>query len=51
MKQKGLPYAYVVFEHEQHGFRNAKNIKTALESELYFFGKLFNFEPSESCRP
>ncbi|MEW6733240.1 MAG: S9 family peptidase, partial [Acidobacteriota bacterium] len=35
LRAKGLPVAYVPFEGEQHGFRQAKNIKRALDSELY----------------
>ena len=38
--------AYVAFEGEQHGFRSAENNVTALESELYFYGKVLGFEPA-----
>ena len=41
---RGLPHAYVPFEGEQHGFRRAENIRTALEGELYFYGRIFGFE-------
>ncbi len=47
IKQKGLPVAYITFEDEAHGFRQAENIKKALESEFYFYGKLFGFQPSD----
>ena len=33
------------FEGEQHGFRKAENNITALESELYFYGRVLGFEP------
>ena len=33
--QKGSPVKYVTFEGVQHGLRNARNIKRALDSELY----------------
>ena len=45
--------AYVAFEGEQHGFRKAENIVRSLEAELYFYGKVFGFEPliaSNPCR-
>lgn len=44
LRKKGLPVAYVPFEGEQHGFRQAKNIKRALDAELYFYAKIFGFE-------
>jgi dipeptidyl aminopeptidase/acylaminoacyl peptidase len=46
LREKGIPVAYVPFEGEQHGFRRAENIKAALEGELYFYGKIFGFEPA-----
>jgi dipeptidyl aminopeptidase/acylaminoacyl peptidase len=44
---KGLPWAYVPFEGEQHGFRQAKNIRRALEAELYFYGRVLGFAPAD----
>ena len=46
VKAKGTPTAYVAFEGEQHGFRSAQNNVTALQSELYFYGKVLGFEPA-----
>ena len=51
MNKKGLPHSYVTFEHEQHGFRDAEAIKTALESELYFFSQFFHFKPADILSP
>ncbi len=51
LDKKGIPVAYVPFEGEQHGFRQAKNIRRALEAELYFYGKVFGFEPAEAIEP
>ena len=48
---KGLPVAYVVFEGEQHGFRQAKNIKRALDGELYFYARVFGFELADEVEP
>ena len=44
--KKGLPCALKIYEGEQHGFRQAANIEDALESELYFYAKVFGFEPA-----
>jgi dipeptidyl aminopeptidase/acylaminoacyl peptidase len=44
VKAKGLPVAYVPFEGEQHGFRKAENIKRSLDSELYFYSRVFGFD-------
>ena len=48
VREKGLPTAYLAFEGEQHGFRQSKNIKRALESEFYFYSKVFGYEPADS---
>ncbi|HUJ09496.1 MAG TPA: S9 family peptidase [Verrucomicrobiae bacterium] len=37
LRKKGLPFAYLLFIGEQHGFRRAENIKRALDAELYFY--------------
>jgi dipeptidyl aminopeptidase/acylaminoacyl peptidase len=51
VKRKGLPVAYVAFEGEQHGFRKAENIKRALDSELYFYSRVFGFELADPVGP
>ena len=51
LAEKKIPVAYVPFEGEQHGFRQAKNIRRALEAELYFYGRIFGFEPADDIRP
>jgi dipeptidyl aminopeptidase/acylaminoacyl peptidase len=51
LRKKGLPVAYVTFAGEQHGFRKAENIVRALESELYFYGKVFGFTPADTLTP
>ena len=48
---KGLPVAYILFEGEQHGFRQSSSIKKALDSELYFYGRIFNFTPAGVIEP
>ncbi len=51
LRAKGIPYAYVPFEGEQHGFRRAENIQRAHEAELWFYGWLFGFEPADEVAP
>jgi dipeptidyl aminopeptidase/acylaminoacyl peptidase len=51
LRQKGIPVAYLPFEGEQHGFRRAKNIKRALDAELYFYSRVFGFELAEPVEP
>lgn len=51
LRKKGVPVAYVTFEGEQHGFRKAENIKRALDSELYFYSRIFGFELADKVEP
>ena len=51
LRAKGLPVAYITFEGEQHGFRQAANIKRALDGELYFYSRVFGFELADSVEP
>ncbi|HLF02146.1 MAG TPA: prolyl oligopeptidase family serine peptidase, partial [Anaerolineales bacterium] len=51
VRAKELPVAYVPYEGEQHGFRQAKNIKHSLDSELYFYSKIFKFELADKVEP
>jgi dipeptidyl aminopeptidase/acylaminoacyl peptidase len=51
LRAKGLPYAYITFEGEQHGFRKAENIRRALQAELYFYSKVFGFESADTHEP
>jgi dipeptidyl aminopeptidase/acylaminoacyl peptidase len=48
LRQRKTPVAYVVFEGEQHGFRQAPNIRRALDGELSFYAQVFGFDlPAE----
>lgn len=51
LKEKGTPVAYCPFEGEGHGFRQAANMKRALEGELYFYGRIFGFTPADEIEP
>jgi dipeptidyl aminopeptidase/acylaminoacyl peptidase len=50
-RKKKLPYAYVAFEGEQHGFRQEKNIRRSIEGEMYFVSRIFGFTPSDQIEP
>ena len=51
IRAKGIPVSYVAFPGEQHGFRQAKNIKRALDGELYFYSRIFKFDLAEPVEP
>jgi dipeptidyl aminopeptidase/acylaminoacyl peptidase len=37
LRGKGLPFGYLLFAGEQHGFRKSATIKRTLDAELYFY--------------
>jgi dipeptidyl aminopeptidase/acylaminoacyl peptidase len=51
LQAKGIPYAYIPFEGEGHGFRRAENIKRTLDGELYFYSRVFGFDLPDSVEP
>lgn len=51
LRAKGVPVAYIPFEGEQHGFRRAETIKRAMDAELYFYSRIFNFELADPVDP
>ncbi len=51
MRARRLPVAYLLFRGEQHGFRQAKNIRRGLEAELYFYSRVFGFRPADPIEP
>lgn len=46
LRDRGVPVAYVEFAGEGHGFRGTEAIRTALQTELAFYGQVFGFEPA-----
>ena len=46
-----LPYAYLLFKGEGHGFLKAENIKRSLEAELYFYSKTLRFPLRDDIKP
>ena len=51
LEAKGLPYAYLLFEGEQHGFRKAESIVRSREAELSFYAQILGFEPGDEIEP
>jgi dipeptidyl aminopeptidase/acylaminoacyl peptidase len=51
VRARGRPVAYLEFEGEQHGFRQAQNIARALDAEQYFLGRIFGFTPADPVAP
>ncbi len=47
----GVPYAYLAFEGEGHGFRGAVAQRRALEARLSFLGQVLGFEPADQLEP
>jgi acetyl esterase/lipase len=45
--RKDIPYAYLAFEGESHGFRRAETVKACLEAELAFYGQTLGFDPKD----
>lgn len=43
VKKNGVPVSMIMYKGEQHGFRKSENIKKTLDTELYFFSKIFKF--------
>lgn len=51
LRVKGIPFAYVAFEGEQHGFRQAATIVRVTEAELWFYGRVLGFDPADPIEP
>jgi dipeptidyl aminopeptidase/acylaminoacyl peptidase len=51
VRAKGLPVAMIGFEGEQHGFRDAANIRRSLEAELYFYSRVFGIDVADRVEP
>jgi dipeptidyl aminopeptidase/acylaminoacyl peptidase len=51
LKRRGIPYAYIAFEGEGHGFRKAENVKRATEAHLSFLAQVSGFELADEFEP
>ncbi|MER5750832.1 prolyl oligopeptidase family serine peptidase [Streptomyces sp. NPDC002088] len=50
VRENGVPCAYLEFEGEEHGFREADNIHRSMRAELYFVGRVLGFgDPSSDA--
>jgi dipeptidyl aminopeptidase/acylaminoacyl peptidase len=47
LDRNAVPYAYVAFEGEGHGFRGADARRRAFDATLSFIGQVFGFRPAE----
>jgi dipeptidyl aminopeptidase/acylaminoacyl peptidase len=44
LRANGVPVAYMAFPGEQHGFRQAANIRASLDGELSFYAQVLGFD-------
>ncbi|HEU5203505.1 MAG TPA: S9 family peptidase [Candidatus Limnocylindrales bacterium] len=51
LAENGIPYAYLAFEGEGHGFRGETAQRRTLEAQLSFLGQVFGFEPADAIKP
>ncbi|HEX2065030.1 MAG TPA: prolyl oligopeptidase family serine peptidase, partial [Acidimicrobiales bacterium] len=51
LRANGIPFAYLAFEGEQHGFRRAETIRRVAEAELSFYGQVLGFDPADDIQP
>jgi dipeptidyl aminopeptidase/acylaminoacyl peptidase len=47
LKRRGIPYAYLAYEGEGHGFRRADSQRRMFEANLAFMSFVFGFEPAD----
>jgi dipeptidyl aminopeptidase/acylaminoacyl peptidase len=51
LRDKGIPYVYLAFEGEGHGFRGQAALRRSLEAELSFLGQVFGFTAADKIEP
>ena len=51
LKRRGIPYAYLAYEGEGHGFRRADSQRRMFEANLAFMGEVFGFAPADELEP
>jgi dipeptidyl aminopeptidase/acylaminoacyl peptidase len=51
LRRNGVPFAYIAFEGEGHGFRKAENIRRSNEACLTFFSHVFGVTPADELEP
>jgi dipeptidyl aminopeptidase/acylaminoacyl peptidase len=48
MRERKIPFSYLSYEGEGHGFRRAENIRRTIDAEFLFYSKIFGFQPAET---
>ena len=51
LRERRIPHAYLLFEGEGHGFRQATNMIRAIEAELSFYAQIMRFELADGFEP
>ncbi len=51
LRRAGIPFAYLTFEGEAHGFRKAATIRRVVEAELSFYAQVLGFTPADDLEP
>ena len=51
LRDKGIPFAYILFPGEGHGFRAADAQRRSCEAELSFYGQVLGFTPADDIEP
>jgi dipeptidyl aminopeptidase/acylaminoacyl peptidase len=51
LDRNAIPYTYLLFEGEGHGFRKAENIEASVKAELLFYSWVFGFAPTGELGP
>lgn len=51
LKERRIPHAYIAFDGEGHGFRQAANIRRSLEAEASFYAQVFGFTLADDFAP
>jgi dipeptidyl aminopeptidase/acylaminoacyl peptidase len=51
LRARRVPFAYVLFAGEGHGFRQASSVERALECEYAFYCRVFGIEPATPLPP
>ena len=51
LDRNGVPYAYLAFEGEGHGFRREETIRRTLGASVAFLARVFGVEPADELEP
>ena len=51
LERRGVPYAYLAYEGEGHGFRRADSQRRVIEANLAFMAEVFGFAPADELQP